>query len=68
MVGVPATFIPVMRVMPGVWSKLTAAAHTVPYQFAILGNPGAKTRLLPDQQHNLAAKAIAPVLAEFFAS
>jgi len=51
-----------------VWSKLTAAAHTVPYEFAILGNPGAKTRLLPDQQHNLAAKAIAPVLAEFFAS
>ena len=67
MVGVPAIFIPVMRVT-GVWSKLTAAAHTVPYEFAILGNPGAKTRLLPDQQHNLAAKAIAPVLAEFFAS
>jgi len=111
MVGVPAIFIPVMRIMPGVWPKLTAVAHTLPYDFAILGNggagnplstelkralasikvptlmviggksppwmvhtvqvfadaiPGAKTRLLEGQQHNVAAKAIAPVLVEFF--
>jgi len=34
-VGVPAFFIAMMRVMP-VWPKLTAVAHTLPYDFAIL--------------------------------
>jgi pimeloyl-ACP methyl ester carboxylesterase len=34
-VGVPSVFIAFMRVMP-VWSKLTAVAHTLPYDFAIL--------------------------------
>jgi pimeloyl-ACP methyl ester carboxylesterase len=34
-VGVPAFGIAMMRLMP-VWSKLTAVAHTLPYDFAIL--------------------------------
>jgi pimeloyl-ACP methyl ester carboxylesterase len=34
-VGVPGIFIALMPVMP-VWSKLTAVAHTLPYDFAIL--------------------------------
>ena len=34
-VGVPGIVIALMRVMP-VWSKLTAVAHTLPYDFAIL--------------------------------
>lgn len=40
MVGTPAIFIPLMRIIPGVWSKLTAAAHTLPYDFAVLGDYG----------------------------
>ena len=34
-VGVPAFGIAMMRLMP-VWSKLTAVAHTLPYDFAVL--------------------------------
>jgi Alpha/beta hydrolase family len=29
--GAPAFVIPLLRVMPGVWSKLTSVAHTLPY-------------------------------------
>jgi hypothetical protein len=36
MVGVPAFAIPIMRIMPGVWRKLTAVAHTLPYDFAVI--------------------------------
>ena len=32
------------------------------------GIPGATSRQLPGQDHNVAAKAVAPVLREFFAS
>jgi pimeloyl-ACP methyl ester carboxylesterase len=35
-VGVPGIFIALMRLMP-VWSKVTAVAHTLPYDFAIVG-------------------------------
>lgn len=38
MVGVPALFVFMMRWMPGVWSKLEAAASTLPYDAAIMGN------------------------------
>jgi pimeloyl-ACP methyl ester carboxylesterase len=38
MVGVPAIFVFMMRFMPGVWSKLEAAASTLPYDAAIMGN------------------------------
>jgi pimeloyl-ACP methyl ester carboxylesterase len=41
MVGVPAVVLPLMRVMPGVWSSLTAVAHTLPYDFALLGHSAA---------------------------
>lgn len=40
MVGVPGLMIPIMRLMPGVWSKLTRVAHTLPYDFALLGDTG----------------------------
>ena len=110
-VGVPAFMMPLMRIMPGgVWSKLTAVAHTLPYDFAQLGDTGADKSLPPElaramgsvtaetlamfggkspaymqyaartvaggikgarvrtiegQTHNVAPKAIAPVLIEF---
>lgn len=36
MVGVPAFFVAFMRLMPGVWRKLEAVAHTLPYDAAIM--------------------------------
>lgn len=36
LVGVPGVFIVLMRLMP-VWSKLTAIAHTLPYDISIVG-------------------------------
>ena len=36
LVGVPGIFIMLMRLMPA-WPKLTAVAHTLPYDFAIVG-------------------------------
>ena len=37
MVGVPAPFVLMMRLMP-MWSKLEAVAHTLPYDAAIVGD------------------------------
>jgi pimeloyl-ACP methyl ester carboxylesterase len=37
-VGVPAFAIPIMRIMPGVWKNLTAVAHTLPYDLAIIAH------------------------------
>jgi len=40
-VGVPAFGIFIMRLLPNVWPKLKAVAHTLPYDFAQLGDrPG----------------------------
>lgn len=39
-VGVPALVVALMHVTPA-WSKLTALAHTIPYDAAILGDTGA---------------------------
>lgn len=36
MVGVPAPFVFVMRLMPWIWSKLKAVAHTLPYDAAVM--------------------------------
>ena len=110
-VGVPAFGVFTMRLLPNVWPKLKSAAHTLPYDFAQLGDvpgqplpralvaklnavqaptlvavggkspdwmrravetaanaiPGAKLAEIPGQNHAIAAKAIAPVLLEFFA-
>jgi pimeloyl-ACP methyl ester carboxylesterase len=111
-VGVPAFGIFMMRLLPNVWPKLRAVAHTLPYDFAALGAtqsgeplptalreayakicvptlalaggkspawmqhnaeviaqavPGARAQIVPGQDHNVAAKALAPVLRAFFA-
>jgi len=34
--GVPSFVVSLMRVMPGVWPKLMAVAHTLPYDAALL--------------------------------
>jgi pimeloyl-ACP methyl ester carboxylesterase len=38
MVGVPAPFIFLMQLMRGLWRKLKAVAHTLPYDMAIMGD------------------------------
>lgn len=38
-VGTPAIFVFMMRFMP-VWSKLKSVAHTIPYDFRVLGDTG----------------------------
>jgi len=38
MVNVPAFVVFLMRFMPGIWSKLEAAASTLPYDAAIMGD------------------------------
>lgn len=110
-VGVPAVGIFFMRWMPNVWPKLRAVAHTLPYDFAALGDTqhggplpadlaaclaaieaptlamaggkspawmhhngktiaervaGASFRVIEGQDHNLSAKALAPILLEHF--
>jgi pimeloyl-ACP methyl ester carboxylesterase len=52
-VGVPGIFIMLMRLMPA-WSKATAVAHTLPYDFAIVG-PFQKGRPLPPRRWSGAA-------------
>jgi pimeloyl-ACP methyl ester carboxylesterase len=37
MVGVPSVFVFLMRLMPGTWRQLTAVAHTLPYDAAVMG-------------------------------
>ena len=36
MVGVPAVFVLLMQVMPGVWTKMKRVAHTLPYDAAVM--------------------------------
>ncbi len=38
MVGVPAIFVVLMRLMPWIWRKLLAVAHTLPYDAAVMGD------------------------------
>jgi len=38
MVGIPAPFVLLMRLMTGVWRKLEAVAHTLPYDAAVMGD------------------------------
>jgi pimeloyl-ACP methyl ester carboxylesterase len=36
MVGVPAPFVVMMRLMPWIWRKMKAVAHTLPYDAAVM--------------------------------
>jgi pimeloyl-ACP methyl ester carboxylesterase len=46
MVGVPAPFVVMMRLMPWIWPKLEAVAHTLPYDAAVMtGFKVPRTRL-----------------------
>jgi pimeloyl-ACP methyl ester carboxylesterase len=107
--AVPRPIVAAMRVTP-FWPKLKAVAHTLPYDWAVMGEtmsgkplrpadwasvatptlvlsgerspaqlrraaraladvlPNAEHRALAKQSHNPSMKALAPVLAEFFAA
>lgn len=107
-VGVPAFFVKLMRFMPA-WSKLKGAAHTLPYDAAVMQGtqdgrplpagrwsdvtvptlvvaggksdawmhhgmreladalPNVRLETLEGQNHMVKPKALAPMLAEFFA-
>jgi pimeloyl-ACP methyl ester carboxylesterase len=36
--GVPAIFVTMMRLMPKVWPRLMAVAHTLTYDYAVMGD------------------------------
>lgn len=38
LVGLPGIFVVIMRLMPGMWRKLSAVAHTLPYDATIMGD------------------------------
>jgi pimeloyl-ACP methyl ester carboxylesterase len=110
-VGVPAIGIFFMRLVPGVFRSLRAAAHTLPHEFAVLGDTqrggplpeelghalesitvptlvlsggksppwlghaarrvaesvaDGRTAIVPGQDHNVTAKAVALHLVRFF--
>jgi pimeloyl-ACP methyl ester carboxylesterase len=55
MVGAPAIMIPFMKLMPGVWSKLTAVAPTLPHDLRILGDSGAGKSMPPELTRTMAS-------------
>ena len=59
MVGASSVSIAIMRLMPGVWSKLTGVAHTLPNDFAILGDTGAG-KPLPEELKRVMASIKVP--------
>jgi pimeloyl-ACP methyl ester carboxylesterase len=61
MVGTPGFAVLIMRFIPGVWSKLLAAAHTLPYDFAALGDTGAN-KPLPEELVRVMASVKVPAL------
>ena len=106
MVGVPAPFVVMMRLMPGLWRKLKAVGHTLPYDCAVMGDftvptrrlaqvsvpalvmhgsktdarlkraasavagavPGARSKTLDGQTHNVSAAVLAPIVVDFLRS
>jgi pimeloyl-ACP methyl ester carboxylesterase len=46
MVGLPAVFVVMMRLMPRVWRQLEAVAHTLPYDAAVMGDYSLPSRRL----------------------
>jgi len=59
-VGVPAFGVFMMRLLPNVWPKLKAVAHTLPYDFAQLGDrPG---HPLPRELRAVLARIQVPAL------
>jgi pimeloyl-ACP methyl ester carboxylesterase len=61
-VGVPAFGIFMMKLLPNVWPKLRAVAHTLPYDFAALGDTQ-KGSPLPQELRDTYARIASPTLA-----
>jgi len=63
-VGVPAFGIFFMRLLPNVWPKLRAVAHTLPYDFAVLGETQSGSAM-PGELAAILRAISAPTLALF---
>jgi pimeloyl-ACP methyl ester carboxylesterase len=63
MVGVPAVGMVAMRIIPGLWRKLTADAHTLPHDFAVLGGSAAGKPMPPAIAAAVAAIDVPTVVA-----
>ena len=58
-VGVPGFGMVMMRLIPGVWRKLCAVVHTLPYDFACIGD-AQRGGPLPDELRRLLAAVPVP--------
>ena len=56
-IGVPAPFVTLMRLTP-FWSKLKAVAHTLPYDWAVLGDTMAGRPLSPTEWASVRATTL----------
>ncbi|MCR2805813.1 alpha/beta fold hydrolase [Paenibacillus soyae] len=56
--GAPSFVVSMMRVMPGVWSKLMAVAHTLPYDAALLHGYNEGRPLLAGQWSHMAVPTL----------
>jgi pimeloyl-ACP methyl ester carboxylesterase len=56
-VGVPAVVVAMMRLMPA-WPKLKRVAHTLPYDFRVLGDTGSGRPLPADRWASVTAPAL----------
>ena len=57
-VGVPRPFVFLMRLMPGLWRKLKAMAHTLPYDYAVMGGTTAGEPLDRDEWSSVTAPTL----------
>ncbi|MFI0351269.1 alpha/beta fold hydrolase [Actinomadura sp. 9N407] len=56
--GMPAFMVTMMRLMPGMWSKLKKMAHTLPYDIAVMGDTQRGRPLDAAQWSSAAAPAL----------
>ncbi len=56
--GAPGFVIPLLRIMPGVWSRLTAVAHTLPYDAEITGRYRTGAPLSADEWASVTIPAV----------
>lgn len=56
-VGTPGFAVAMMRLLP-VWSKLKAVAHTLPYDFRVLGDTGSGKPLPPERWSSVKAPTL----------
>jgi pimeloyl-ACP methyl ester carboxylesterase len=56
--GAPGFFISLMRLSPRMWSRLTAVAHTLPYDVAVMGDTTEGKPLSPSDWESVRAETL----------